>query len=116
MKLSVLILISGDPRASARPAEAVRIAAGLSTHGRLEVTVCLQGAAVRMLEEDTMHLMDGEHFSRYLPMLGESGRKILVVAAGDAPATFPHATISTRSISVVELAGMIASSDRVVRF
>ncbi len=116
MKLSVLVLISGDPHASTRPAEAVRIAAGLSTHGRLEVTVCLQGAAVRMLEEDTMHLMDGEYFPRYLPLLGESGREILVVAAGDSPVTFQHATIRTRRVSVAELAGMIADRDRVVRF
>jgi sulfur relay (sulfurtransferase) complex TusBCD TusD component (DsrE family) len=116
MKRTVLILISGDPHTSARPAEAVRIAAGLSTHGRLEVTVCLRGAAVRLLEDDTMHLMDGEYCSRYLPMLRESGREILVVAAGDELATIQHATIGTRSISLAELAGMIANSDRVIRF
>ena len=60
MKRGVLLIIATDPRSSHRPAEAIRIAAGVGAWGRVEVTLYLHGPAVLALSDDTDALVDGE--------------------------------------------------------
>src|SRR3989442_14212090 len=72
----ILFIINSDPRTSPRPAEAVRIAAGVSAWRKVAVTVYLSGAAVLALSEFPDDLAEGENFGRYLPLLKESGGAI----------------------------------------
>lgn len=115
MKRRVLIIVTGDPCRSGRTAEATRIAAGLSTHEGLAVTLCFRGPAARALGEDTESLIDGDYFPQYLPVLTRSGS---VVVAGDASA--PEADAPNlpqfERLSEKDLQALIANSDRIVRF
>lgn len=116
MKRSVLIIVTGDPRISARPAEAVRIAAGLSANGRLDVTLCLGGASAQALGGEVDDLVDGDHFTRYLPVVAEGGRIVTAPSNSDEPMIPEPPVVPARSITQEELAHLVASSDRILRF
>ena len=83
MNPGVLFVITADPRTGPRPAEAVRIAAGVGAWKKLAVTVYLRDAAVLALSEFPDELKDGDNFRRYLPLVTESGG--LVCAQRGAP-------------------------------
>jgi hypothetical protein len=67
--VKALFVITSDPRTSHRPAEAVRIAAGVGAWKKVAVSLYLHGAAARILDEATGDFVDEEHIARYLPML-----------------------------------------------
>src|SRR5918996_13313 len=67
----LLFIISSDPRTSARPAEAIRIAAGVSAWGRAAVSICLVGPAVLMLSEGDQPLKDESQFASGLPLVSK---------------------------------------------
>lgn len=115
MKRSVLIVVTSDPSTSGSPAEATRIAAGLSTHERLAVTVCLCGAAAQILREDHADLVDGDHFPQYLPVLAESGT-ILILEDRESPGAGNPNGPRPRQIAPAEFQQLLATSDRVMRF
>src|SRR5256885_16470713 len=73
MNPGVLFVITTDPRTSPRPAEAVRIAAGVGAWRKAAVTIYLRDAAGLALGEFPDELTDGHNFSRYLPLVGEAG-------------------------------------------
>src|SRR5438046_799173 len=78
-KLGLLISVPPDHtnfNHGVRLAEAVRIAAGLAAWRKLTVTVCLREPAVLALSEFPEELTDGDNFSRYLPLVTESGGRI----------------------------------------
>jgi hypothetical protein len=112
----VLFIITSDPRRSARAAEAVRIAAGIASSGRLLAEVYLRDAAVLMLGPDAEELIDGDHFIRYLPLVAQEGGN--VYSQGNAP-LLPDRTASSvphESIDDVQLASLVAESRQVLRF
>jgi len=74
--MKALFVIASDPRKSPRPAEAVRIAAGVAAWKKVEVSLYLHGEAARMLEDATGDFVDEEHIERYLPTLDQ--KKIYV--------------------------------------
>ena len=78
MKPTVLFVITEDPRTSARPAEAIRIAAGVGTWKKVDVRVYLRDAAVLVLSEFADELVDEDNFTRYLPILREFAEPVLV--------------------------------------
>lgn len=116
MKRSVLIVVSGDPRLSAQPAEAVRIAAGLSANGRLDVTLCLRGEAALALGSDSEDLTDGDHFKRYLPVVAEMGRAVYLPTNSHETVISETPSVPARRISEAELEALKATSDRVLQF
>jgi sulfur relay (sulfurtransferase) DsrF/TusC family protein len=67
--VKALFVIASDPRTSHRPAEAVRIAAGVGAWKKVDVSVYLCDAAARLLDEASGDFVDEEHIERYLPML-----------------------------------------------
>jgi sulfur relay (sulfurtransferase) DsrF/TusC family protein len=67
--VKALFVIVSDPRKSHRPAEAIRIAAGVAAWKKVDVSVYLYGDAARILDDTTGDFVDEEHFTRYLPML-----------------------------------------------
>ncbi len=73
-----LVLIETDPRVSARPAEGIRIAAGIGAWRKTDVTLLLRGPAAYSLQEYADELVDEDNFTRYLPMVAEAPRPIYV--------------------------------------
>ena len=73
-----LVMIETDPRTSARPAEGVRIAAGIGAWKKTEVTLLLRGPAAYSLQEYPDELIDEDNFTRYLPIVIEGPRPIYV--------------------------------------
>jgi len=116
MKPSVLFIVTSDPRVSHRPAEAIRIAAGVGAWQRVEPRVYLRDAAVLALEESTDRLIDEDHFRQYLPILVEAGQPIY--AQEDAPGLPAAGAASAKfePISDSRLAALAAESRYVLRF
>jgi hypothetical protein len=71
-----LVIIETDPRMSARPAEGIRIAAGIGAWKKTEVTLLLRGSAGYALLEYADDLVDEDNFVRYLPIVAEAPRPI----------------------------------------
>jgi hypothetical protein len=74
-----LVMIETDPRTSARPAEGIRIAAGIGAWKKTDVTLLLRGpVAGYSLQEYADELIDEDNFTRYLPIVAEAPRPIYV--------------------------------------
>jgi hypothetical protein len=116
MKPRALFIVTTDPRVSPRPAEAVRIAAGVSVWEKVDITLYLRGAATQALGEFADDLIDGENFTRYLPLLAETGRAVLVQRGGTAEGEWGGARIKFDEIDDVQLATHAAQSQFVLRF
>ena len=112
----VFFIVTSDPRVSARPAEAVRVAAGLSSGRNLPVQLYLRDAAVLALSEMADELVDGENFSRYLPLFLDSGQSIFVQAGAPLLTELPGVQTKFEPVDDARLAQEIASSRYVLRF
>jgi hypothetical protein len=116
MKPGVLFIITTDPRTSPRPAEAVRIAAGVAVWKRVDVTVYLRDTAVLVLSEFPDELVDGDNFNRYLPLVPESGGLICAQRDASLLNEIGESLVSFREISDAELAGQTGHSNYILRF
>ena len=116
MNPSVLFLITSDPRISPRPAEAIRIAAGVGAWKKADITVYLRDAAVLALGEYTDELMDEDNFNRYLPIVREFGRPVYVRRGTPELAELGEATLRFEEIDDAQLAALAARSNCVLRF
>ncbi len=116
MKPSALIIITGDPRSSAKPAEAVRIAAGVGTWKKADITVYLRGPAVLALSEYVDELIDEDNYSRYFPIVGEFGRPIYVQRGAPLLGEIGESPLKFEEIDDAQLAQLAAASNYVLRF
>jgi hypothetical protein len=116
MKTRVLFIIESDPRTSPRPAEAIRIAAGLAAWQKVETLVYLRGPALRALGSGTEELADGDSFDAYLPGVAAKGRKIYVQDGAALPESGTDAGLPIERINDRQLAALAASSGCVTRF
>jgi sulfur relay (sulfurtransferase) DsrF/TusC family protein len=116
MNRRALFIVTSDPRQTGRVAEAVRIAAGVGAWPQVEVTLYLQGDAALVLGEDAEDLIDGENFTRYLPMLAETGRPILVQQGVAVPLNSADSPTLVEFIDDAQLAARVAASHCVLRF
>ena len=66
--MKIIFLIRSDPSESHRPAEAIRIAAGLGT-GNNSIKIILSGEAVRVLSPDEEDLEDMDIIEKFLPII-----------------------------------------------
>ena len=112
----VLLIIDSDPRSSPRPAEAIRIAAGLGAWGKVHLTVYLHGPAVAALGNDAEELQDGENYPRYLPVLAEHGHGLRVEAGAALPQELSEAGQKFTSLEGAELAALAATCACLLRF
>ncbi len=72
-----LVIVETDPRTSSRPAEAIRIAAGIGAWKKTDVTLLFRGpVAGYSLQEYADELVDEDNFTRYLPLVAEHERPI----------------------------------------
>ena len=113
---NILFVITGDPRTSPRPAEAVRIAAGIEASRRAVVRLYFRGAAVLALSEYPDDLVDDENYARYLPIIGESGRPIYVESGSPYLAEIGETAFAHQEITDQELAALAAENNYVARF
>ena len=116
MPRSALFIVTGDPRSSARPAEAIRIAAGVGTWKKIDVTVYLRDAAVLALSEYPDDLMDEDNYTRYFPIVGEMGSPVLVQEGAPLLKDIGLSPLAYREISDEELARLTAEANFVLRF
>jgi hypothetical protein len=116
MRPGVLLIVASDPRSSHRPAEAIRIAAGVGAWERVNVTVYLHGAAIWMLSECPDALVDGNNFTQYLPMAAAFPRPIYIQQNAAGLTEIRPSSIRFEEISVGRLAAMAAASHHVMRF
>lgn len=116
MKPSALFIVTGDPRTSARPAEAIRIAAGVGTWKKAEISVYLRGPAVLALSEYVDEFVDEDNFSRYFPIVGEFGRPIYVQQGAALLSELGDSPLNYEEIDDARLAQLAAESKYVLRF
>ena len=116
MNTRALFIIGTDPRTNPRPAEAVRIAAGVGAWQKVSITVYLHAAAVLALSEFPDELADGIHFSRYLPLLAEAGGLFCVQRGEPLLREIGEASVPFREIDVRELAVLASEQDFLMRF
>jgi hypothetical protein len=116
MSCPVLFLISSDPRASCRPAEAIRIAAGVGVWRKVAPALYLRGAAVLLLGDSAEALEDGENFVRYLPMLAERACPVYVEQDVPELRELGEPRIAFECVDDSRLAELTAASSSVLRF
>jgi hypothetical protein len=116
MNASAVFIIQSDPRLSGRPAEAVRIAAGVGAWKKVDVAVYLREAAVLVLGEQADALPDGGDYARYLPILHELGRPVYVQKGATALGELGQATLPFQEISEEQLAALAAERACLLRF
>lgn len=116
MKPRVLFIVESDPRTSGRPAEAVRVAAGVGTWKKAEIHLHLRGAAILALGEWVDDLLDEDNFTRYLPIVGESGGPVTVEAGSPFLAHLGESTLQHTPITTDQLAVLTTHSSSVLRF
>jgi len=116
MKPKLLVVVTSDPQTSGRPAEAIRIAAGVGTWKKAEVSVYLRGPAIRALSEFVDELIDEDNFNRYLPLVGEFGRPVWVQRGAVELQDLGAAPVKFSEIGDTELAALVSQATYVLRF
>lgn len=116
MKPQLLLIIDSDPRHSPRPAEAIRIAAGIGAWDALHLTLYLHGPAVSLLSSESEEFPDGENYERYLPVVRERGHAICIEAGAPFSAQSSTYRENCRAIDRAELARLAAGCAWVMRF
>jgi hypothetical protein len=112
---TTLVMVETDPRRSARPAEAIRIAAGIGVWKKTEVTLLLRGPAAYSLLEYPDELVDEDNFLRYLPLVAEAPRPIYVEDSfTDLPA-LEGSPWKYEVISGAKTAELLAAHDYLIR-
>lgn len=112
---STLVLIETDPRSSARPAEGIRIAAGIGAWKKTDVTLLLRGPAGYSLQEYADELVDEDNFVRYLPLVADSPRPIYVENSFTDIRALEGSAFKYEMISPERTAELIAEHDYLIR-
>lgn len=116
MNPTLLVIVDSDPRTSPRPAEAVRIAAGVGTWRKVDVTLYLRGPAVLALAEYPDELLEEDNYVRYLPIVGEFGRPIYVQQGAPLLGELGESAHRWEELPEEGLARICASHRYVLRF
>jgi len=116
MSRQALFVVSGDPRTSARPAEAIRIAAGVGAWRKVAITLYLRDAAVLALSEWVDGFVDEDNYTRYLPLLGELGRPIYAQAGNPLLSELGESPLAYEELAEGPLAELAARQDFLVYF
>jgi sulfur relay (sulfurtransferase) DsrF/TusC family protein len=116
MNRRALFIVTGDPRKSPRPAEAIRIAAGVGAWKKVEILLYLREAAVLAPSEFADEFIDEDNFTRYLPIVGEWPRPIYVQKNSPHLRDLGEIAYRLEEISDDQLATLAAESDYVLHF
>lgn len=113
MSKRVAVVISDDPRSTARPVEALRIALGLCA-GDHDTTVVLLGSASRLLMEDTEEIVDAEILEKYLPSFKHLAVPFIVETGTFMDTWSDDFSVTTRTVD--EIRQLVRSADRSLVF
>ncbi len=113
---SLFFLITSDPRTSHRPAEAIRIAAGVGVWKEVAIKLYFRDAAVLALSEYPEGLVDEEIYTRYLPGMREFGCPIYAQRNAPLLAQVGRTPIAFEEIEDERLALLAAHSTSLLRF
>lgn len=116
MAPQTLFIVASDPRVSARPAEAVRIAAGVAAWKKTTVRLYLHGPAILGIGEWVDTLIDEDNFIRYLPILRDMGLPVLVQDRAVELVDLGEPSVAFERISLPTLARLVAESRQTLRF
>lgn len=116
MAPQILFLVTSDPRTSARPAEAIRIAAGIGAWKKADIVLYLHGPAVLALAEFTDELVDDDNFSRYLPILRDLGRPVYVQKGTAQLQELGESSMPMEELDAPGLAALAARATSLLRF
>ena len=110
-----LVIVETDPRTSARPAEGIRIAAGIGAWKKTDVTLLLRGPAGYSLQEYADELIDEDNFTRYLPIVVEGPRPVYVEDSFADLAALEGSPWRYEVISPERTAELIGANDYLIR-
>lgn len=113
---SVLIIVRSDPRLNGRPAEAIRMAAGIAVWRKARVQLLLQGASAGVLGEFADELVHGDTITRFLPMLVESSGPVLVDAGLRGCDVAGLASVPCKEVTADEIAAIASDCDAVFTY
>ncbi len=110
-----LIMIESDPLSSHKPAEGIRLAAGLHVWKRTEIQLLLCGPAAFCLQEFHDDCIDEDNFTHYLPMVRESKSPVFVDGRfADremlAPELWPFSYVDS-----AQIADLLAKAKNIIR-
>lgn len=110
----LLIIVQSDPRTSGRPAEAVRLAAGVSAWEKVRVSLYLAGESTRLLVSDGSPIVDGDGLEEHLEMLRDRDHRLYVERGN--PHLGRDADAFALPTTTGQLADLVADHDYTVRF
>jgi len=113
MSKHIAVVIVEDPRITARPVEALRIALGLCA-GDHEATVVLLGPASALLMEDTEEIIDADILEKYLPSFKQLDVPFIVEAGTSMDLWSDRFSVTTRTAD--EIRQFIRSAERSLIF
>ena len=113
MSKRIAVVISEDPRMTARPVEALRIALGLCA-GDHETTIVLLGQASTLLIEDSEEIIDADVLEKYLPSFKHLSVPFIVEPGTTMDAWSDTFSVTTRTTDEIRL--FIRTVDRSLIF
>jgi hypothetical protein len=113
MSKRIAVVISEDPRITARPVEALRIALGLCA-GDHETTIVLLGSASTLLIEDSEEIIDVDVLEKYLPSFSHLAVPFIVEVGTTVGKLSDNFSVTTRTVD--EIRQFIQSADRSLIF
>jgi hypothetical protein len=113
---TLLVVVTSDPRSSHRPAEAIRLAAGVAAWRNVAVTLYLAGPAVGSVTGEVENFIDEESFTRYLPLFVDSGNRVLIGAESFPNGKSSDTSVPCESIDKKEFGKIAAATSCLLRF
>jgi hypothetical protein len=113
MSKRIAVVISEDPRVTARPVEALRIALGLCA-GDHETTVVLLGRASILLTENTEDIIDIDVLEKYLPSFKQLSVPFIVEIGTAMDVWSDDFSVTPRTVD--EIRQLVRSADRSLIF
>jgi len=111
----IVFLIRSNPCESHRPAEAIRIAAGLGV-GKNPIKILLSGEAPRVLSSEEEDLIDIEIIEKFLPFVEEMGIPFYVDEDSPGQAALKKSPYHFLTISAEESSELLAGGHYVLVF
>ncbi len=111
-----LVRITENPAESHRPAEAVRIAAGIGGWKKTEVDLLLEGPAARLLSPWAEEFVDGENYRHYLPILREWKRPVSLAPGAERFEEIEEATLPVAWLDAEGVAALRARATHQILF
>ncbi|MBI5755859.1 MAG: DsrE family protein [Nitrospirae bacterium] len=113
--MKIIFFIRTNPLNSHRPAEAIRIAAGLGT-GKNSVKIIFSGESPRVMSPDEEDLVDIDIIEKFLPILKEWDIPMYVDKGSLAHIELKNSEYSFRTINAEETSEILAGGHNVFVF